>query len=65
MRDTIQGGVDSGEFHCDVDVGEVASIIFAAADGLTFHFATSGVSFDWGRMNRVLLDLVLNGIRRR
>ncbi len=65
LRDTIQGGVDSGEFRCDVDVGEVASIIFAAADGLTFHFATSGVSFDWGRMNRVLLDLVLNGIRGR
>jgi AcrR family transcriptional regulator len=65
IRDTIQGGVDSGEFRGDVDAGDVASILFAAADGLTFHFATSGVNFDWRRMNKVLLDLILNGILRR
>jgi AcrR family transcriptional regulator len=65
LRDTIQGGVDSGEFRGDVDACMVASILFAAADGLTFHFATSGASFDWGHVNGVLLDLVLNGVLRR
>ena len=65
LKNTIQEGIDSAEFRGDVNAGEVAAILFAAADGMTFHFATSGVNFDWHRMNQALLDLVLNGILRR
>jgi len=65
LKNTIQGGIDAGEFRSDLNAGEVAAILFAAADGMTFHFATSGVNFDWRRMNKALLDTVLNGILRR
>ena len=65
LRKTIQNGINSGEFRGDIDAGEIASILFAAADGMTFHFATSGVIFDWHQMNKILLDMVLNGIIRR
>lgn len=65
LKNTIQEGIDSAEFRDDVNAGEVAAILFAAADGMTFHFATSGVNFDWHRMNQALLDTVLNGILRR
>jgi AcrR family transcriptional regulator len=65
LMDTIQEGVDSGEFRGDVDAGDVAAILFAAADGMTFQYATSGVDFDWRRMKRALIDTALNGILRR
>jgi AcrR family transcriptional regulator len=65
LKNTIQEGVDSGEFRGNTDAGDVAAILFAAADGMTFHFATSGVNFDWHRMKRVLIDTVLNGILGR
>jgi AcrR family transcriptional regulator len=65
LRKTIQNGIDSGEFRGDVDACEIASILFAAADDMTFHYATSGVTFDWRQMNKILLDMVLNGILRR
>ncbi len=65
LRDTIQEGINSGEFRDDIDAGDVAAILFAAADGMTFQFATSGVSFDWRRMKGALLDTVLNGILAR
>ena len=65
LKNTIQEGIDSGEFRSDLDGGEIAAILFAAADGMTFHFATAGVIFDWRRINKSLLDIVLNGILRR
>jgi len=65
LKRTIQGGIDSGEFREDIDAGEVAAILFAAADGMTLHFATSGVDFDWRRMKSALLDTMLNGVLRR
>jgi AcrR family transcriptional regulator len=65
LKNIVQEGIDSGEFRGDLNAGEVAAIIFAAADGMTFHFATSGVNFNWRRMNEALLDTVLNGILRR
>jgi len=65
LKGTIQEGVDSGEFRGNTDAGDVAAILFAAADGMTFHFATSGVNFDWRRMKRALIDTVLNGILGR
>jgi AcrR family transcriptional regulator len=65
LRDTIQKGINSGEFRDDIDAGDVAAILFAAADGMTFQFATSGVIFDWRRMKGALLDTVQNGILAR
>jgi hypothetical protein len=65
LKNTIQEGIDSREFRGDINAEEVAAILFDAADGMTFHFATSGVNFNWHRMNQALLDTMLNGILKR
>lgn len=65
IKGIISEGVESGEFRADVDVGQVASILFAAADGLNLHYATAGIEVDWRQTGDAFHDLVLNGLLRR
>jgi AcrR family transcriptional regulator len=65
IKGIIAEGVESGEFRGDVDADQVASILFAAADGLNLHCATAGIDVDWRRAEGAFRDLVLNGLLRR
>ncbi|MCX6649802.1 MAG: TetR/AcrR family transcriptional regulator [Candidatus Bathyarchaeota archaeon] len=65
IKGIIEEGVESGVFREDVSADQVATILFAAADGLNLHYATAGIDVDWHRTEETLLDTVLNGLLRR
>jgi AcrR family transcriptional regulator len=65
IKRIIEEGVESGAFRNDVTPEHVAAILFATADGLNLHYATTGVDFDLRHIEGAFLDIVLNGLLRR
>jgi len=61
----IEEGKAAGEFREDVDAGQVAVILFAAAEGLNYHWATTEHPFDTTRVKAALLDLIMDGLGGR
>jgi len=46
IKGIIEEGVESGVFREGVSADQVATILFAAADGLNLHYATAGIKVD-------------------
>jgi len=65
IKVVVEEGQASGEFREDVDAGQVAAILFAAAEGLNYHWATTERPFDPARVKTTLLDLIINGLGGR
>jgi len=61
----IEEGQAKGEFRGDVDAGQVAAILFAAAEGLNYHWATTERPFDPVEVKSTLLNLLINGLGGR
>jgi AcrR family transcriptional regulator len=62
IREIFEEGIEKGEFKKDLDSQALTSILFAAIDGLGFHYATLGIKFDTKRLQDTLLKVVLDGI---
>ena len=62
IEEIIREGEVNGEFRAGVDSAALSTLLFATVDGLTLHWATMGVDFDWNHLKEVLLDTVLEGI---
>jgi AcrR family transcriptional regulator len=65
IKAIVEEGQASGEFREDADAGQVAAILFAAAEGLNYHWATTERSFDPVRVKAALLDLIIDGLGGR
>jgi AcrR family transcriptional regulator len=65
IKAIIEEGQASGEFREDVNAGQVAAILFAAAEGLNYHWATTERPFDPVRVKAMLLDLIIDGLGGR
>jgi len=65
IKAMVEEGQASGEFREDVDAGQVAAILFAAAEGLNYHWATTERPFDPVRVKAALLDLIIDGLGGR
>lgn len=61
----VAEGIESGDFMSEVSPRDVATLLFATADGLTLHYATTGVDLEWQLIGKAFLDLTLNGLIRR
>ncbi|MHA1939873.1 MAG: TetR/AcrR family transcriptional regulator, partial [Candidatus Thorarchaeota archaeon] len=46
IQEIFEEGVEKGEFREDLDYQALTSILFAAIDGIGFHYATLGIEFD-------------------
>jgi len=58
----FEEGVENGEFKECIDIESLTSILFAALDGLGFHYATLGIEFDAKRIKDTLIKVVLEGV---
>jgi len=65
IRAVVEEGQASGEIREDVDAGQVAAVLFAAAEGLNYHWATTERPFDPVRVKATLLDLIIDGLGGR
>jgi AcrR family transcriptional regulator len=65
IKAVVEEGQASGELRGDVDAGQVAAILFAAAEGLNYHWATTEHPFDPVTVKAALLDLIINGLGGR
>ena len=58
----LEEGIEKGEFKADIDVKNLASLLFATLEGLGFHYATLGIKFDDKKLKQTLTKVVLKGI---
>jgi hypothetical protein len=63
IEEIIRECMDSGEFKHDTGPNSVATILFAAVDGLVLHHATTDVSIDWPSVRHALVGMVLKGVK--
>ena len=61
----LDEGIENGEFKPDVDTKALTSILFAAIEGLSLHYATLGKKFNTKRLQDTLSKVVLEGILAR
>jgi len=65
LEDTINEGIESGEFRKDVDANSVATILISAIGGLSNLMVTAGIKFQWDMIKTALVTTVRVGITRR
>jgi AcrR family transcriptional regulator len=61
----IREGIDNGEFRADINPSQLAALLFALGDGLSLHWATMGVDYDWEGLKATLFETVLKGIEAK
>ncbi|MFX1606063.1 MAG: TetR/AcrR family transcriptional regulator [Promethearchaeota archaeon] len=64
LEDTINEGIESGEFRKDVDANSVATILLSAIGGLSNLMITAGFKFQWDKIKSALVSTVKVGITR-
>jgi AcrR family transcriptional regulator len=64
LEDTINEGIESGEFRKDVDANRVATILISALGGLSNLMITAGFKFQWEKIKNALVSTVRVGITR-
>jgi AcrR family transcriptional regulator len=64
LEDTINEGIESGEFRKDVDANSVATILISAIGGLSNLMVTAGLKFQWDKIKNSLVSTVKVGIVR-
>ena len=52
------------KFRDGVDPDALASMLMATIEGLCLYWATIGIQFDWGLLEKTLFSVVLDGISR-
>ncbi|MDQ1279521.1 MAG: hypothetical protein QG670_783 [Thermoproteota archaeon] len=62
IKKILQEGVLKGEFRKSLDSATLSALLFVTIDGLTLHWSTMGVDFNWNHIKKVLLNTVLDGI---
>jgi AcrR family transcriptional regulator len=62
ITELFEEGKRNGEFRPDLDPEGLTSIMFAALDGLSLHYATLGIRFDSTRLQDALMKAVFEGI---
>lgn len=63
VAEIIKEGVKKGEFRQGIDPHALASVLLAAIDGLSLHWATTGQDFDWQKIKNTLSEVLGEGIR--
>jgi AcrR family transcriptional regulator len=58
----FEEGIRNGEFKPNIDPKILTSILFAALDGLTLHWATLGIKFETKKIQETLMEVVFRGI---
>jgi AcrR family transcriptional regulator len=64
LEDTINEGIESGEFRKDVDANRVATILISALGGLSNLMIAAGFKFQWEKIKNALVSTVRVGITR-
>ena len=62
ISELIDEGINKGEFRQDIDADTLASILFAALDGLSLHWATTSKAFDMQKIKETMITSILKGI---
>ncbi|MBM3291940.1 TetR/AcrR family transcriptional regulator [Candidatus Bathyarchaeota archaeon] len=62
IENLIKEGIERGEFRDGFDPDRLAALLFALGDGLSLHWATMGVDYDWEKLKATLFETILQGI---
>jgi len=60
----VKEGIQSGEFRSDLDPDKVATVLVGVIDGLSLHWATTSLDFDWDSIRKTLTRVVSEGLLR-
>lgn len=64
LAGVIQEGIEAGEFH-PVDTEALAAALVGMYDGLALQAIVQPDAIDWARAGETIIEVVLNGVRKR